>query len=130
LTPRQQTRDTHAPTRLLIIEDEPLVAEALREGLVEAGFEVVGVANRLAKGLELIAANEFDAAIVDANLAGKSASPAIELLTSLGRPFLVLSGYTREQLSDPFTRAVFVKKPYRLEDLVAHLKALPRGGKS
>jgi DNA-binding response OmpR family regulator len=124
MTTQQRTRDSLERNRLLIIEDEPLVAEALREGLVEEGFDVVGVANRLDKALRLIAEIEFDAAIVDANLAGKSAFPAIEVLSRLGRPFLVLSGYTREQLSEQFGDAVFVKKPYRLDHLVAHLNSL------
>jgi DNA-binding response OmpR family regulator len=124
MTTRQKTYNSPERNRVLIIEDEPLVAETLREGLAEAGFDVVGVANRLQKALGLIAEIEFDAAIVDANLAGKSATPAIEALSRLGRPFLVLSGYTREQLSEQFSNAVFVKKPYRLDYLVARLNAL------
>jgi DNA-binding response OmpR family regulator len=110
--------------RLLIIEDEPLIAETLRESLIEEGFDVVGVANRLEQALSLIGEIEFDAAVVDANLAGKSASPAVEMLFRLGRPFVVLSGYTRDQLSHAFSKAVLVKKPYRLDDLVAHLSSL------
>lgn len=110
--------------RLLVIEDEPLIAEALCEDLVAAGFLVIGVANRLEKALKCISENAFDAAIVDANLAGTSAAPAVEALALLGRPFLVMSGYSREQLSAAFAGAVFVRKPYRVEELIGRLRLM------
>jgi DNA-binding response OmpR family regulator len=110
--------------RLLIVEDEPLVAEDLRDSLAEQGFEIVAVAARLAKALECIATLDFDAAIVDANLVGKSAAPVAVELSRIGRPFIVLSGYSRAQLPAEFGPATFFQKPYRIEQLVDGLKGL------
>lgn len=108
--------------RLLVIEDEPLIAEALTEDLSSAGFEVAGVANRLQQALQYIVELEFDAAIVDANLAGSSAAPAAQALRRLGRPYLVLSGYGRDQLPEAFVGVGFVRKPYRRDELIDRLK--------
>ncbi len=112
--------------RILIIEDEPIIALDLQETLIEAGFTVVGVTGRLEHALEFIADTIFDAAIVDANLAGISASPAALALAARGLPFIVLSGYSRGQQQDEFGGAPYLQKPCRpahiiqaLQDLVA-----------
>ncbi|MEO8713646.1 MAG: response regulator [Acetobacteraceae bacterium] len=108
-------------TRVLIVEDEPTIAFALEELLVAAGFKVVGVAGRLDKALALIGSAVFDVAIVDTNLAGVSASPAASALTARGIPFIVLSGYSIEQLPDEFLGAHFLRKPFRPAQLFQSL---------
>ena len=120
--------DTAAePIRVLVVEDEPLVAENLRADLVDAGFAVVGVAARLEKALRLIEEVAFDVAILDANLAGTSAAPAAAALSARKLPFVVLSGYAREQLQRQFSEGVYLQKPYRVAELVDHLRSLLRG---
>ena len=108
-------------TRVLIVEDEPLIAFALEDLLIDAGFKIVGVTGRLDKALALIGSAVFDVAIVDANLAGVSASPAASALTARGIPFIVLSGYSIEQLPDEFLGAHFMKKPCRPAQLIQSL---------
>jgi DNA-binding response OmpR family regulator len=115
-----------APIRVLVVEDEPLVAENLRADLDDAGFDVVGVAPRLDRALRLIAELGFDAAILDANLAGTSAAPAAAVLSMRKIPFVVLSGYAREQLPREFSNAVYVQKPYRPNQLISQVKSLIR----
>ena len=110
--------------RVLIIEDEPLVAESVREILEDAGFTIAGVATKLAKALAIIEGSACDAAIVDANLAGVSASPAAEALLARNLPFIVLSGYAREQLTDDFFGGFFLKKPCRASKLIESLKTV------
>ncbi len=110
--------------RILIIEDEPIIALDLHDTLIEAGFAVVGVANRLDQALEFIAESSFDAAIVDANLAGESASPAALALAARGLPFIVLSGYSLEQQLDGFAGSQFLQKPCRPAQLIQALKAI------
>ena len=111
-------------TRVLIIEDEPLVAENLRADLIDAGFDVVGVAPKLERALRLIEEANCDIAIVDANLAGVSAAPAAAALTARNLPFVVLSGYARGQLSSEFATAAFVQKPCRMSRLLDEIRAL------
>ena len=110
--------DEQHDTRVLIVEDEPMMAFALEDLLIDAGFKVVDIALRLDKALALIGSAVFDVAIVDANLAGVSASPAASALRARGIPFIVLSGYSIAQLPDEFHGAHFMKKPCRPADLI------------
>ena len=114
--------DKQHRTRVLIVEDEPMIAITLEDLLVEAGFEVVGVACKLEKALALIGSAVFDVAIFDANLAGVSARPAASALTARGIPFIVLSGYSPEQLPDNFFGAHFMTKPFRPDQLIQALR--------
>ena len=109
-------------TRVLIVEDEPIIAITLEDLLVEAGFGVVGVAGKLEKALALINSAVFDVALIDANLAGVSASPAVSALRARGIPFIVLSGYSPEQLPDNFFGAHFMTKPFRPDQLIQALR--------
>ena len=116
--------ETPQRVRVLIVEDEPLVAEDLRTVLVDAGFEITGVAARVATAISLIETVACDAAIVDANLAGASASPVAAVLSARGLPFIVLSGYTREQLQSEFSGGFFIEKPYRLTEVIDSLSTI------
>ncbi|MFZ2105537.1 MAG: response regulator [Roseiarcus sp.] len=122
--PSNSAVDPEEPARVIIVEDEPLVAENLRDDLVEAGFDVVGVAPRVESALKLIERTGFDVAILDANLAGTSAAPAAAALSARGLPFMVLSGYAREQLQREFSEAVYIQKPYRVRKLIDALNSL------
>src|SRR5271169_3818308 len=111
-------------TRVLIVEDEAMVAENLRADLDDAGFEVVGIAARVEHALRLIENVGCDVAILDANLAGISAVPVAAALSSRGLPFVLLSGYSREQLQRDFADALFVQKPYRIGEIIYNLHSL------
>jgi DNA-binding response OmpR family regulator len=108
-------------TRVIIVEDDPLLAFTLEELLIDAGFKVVGVALKLNKALALIGSAMFDVAIVDVNLAGVSTSPAASALTARGIPFIVLSGYSLQQLPDEFLGARTMRKPCRPDQLIQAL---------
>ena len=110
--------------RVLIVEDEPLVAADIQTILVDAGFQISGVATRLSKALSLIETVACDVAIVDANLCGSSTGPAAAALAARGLPFIVLSGYTHGQLQSEFSSGSFVQKPYRTGELVDRLRAI------
>ncbi len=108
--------------RILIVEDEPLLAFALEEYLRLAGFEVAGVMGRLPTALAAIENISFDAAVLDANLAGVSAAPAASALTARGVPFVVVSGYLPEQQQTAFSGGIRLQKPCRPDDLVRALQ--------
>jgi DNA-binding response OmpR family regulator len=110
--------------RIMIIEDEPMIALDLQDLLEDAGFAVVGVAGKLEKALALIEGAEFDAAIVDANLGGVSSSPAAAALAARRLPFIVLSGYSLKQQEAAFPEALYIQKPCRPEQLINALKAI------
>jgi DNA-binding response OmpR family regulator len=115
------------PARILIVEDEPLIALTLEDVLIDAGFAISGVAGKLDKALAMVESGNCDAAIVDANLAGVSASPVAVLLAARGLPYIVTSGYSPDQMRGEYPRALFLAKPYRPELLVETLKSVLLG---
>jgi len=85
------------------------------------------VAGRLGAALTLIESSACDAAIVDANLAGVSASPAASALAARGVPFVLLSGYLPEQQQGDFSGAIFLQKPCRADQLIRALRTILPG---
>jgi DNA-binding response OmpR family regulator len=110
--------------KIIIIEDEPVIALDLEDVLTSEGFEVVGVATRLDKALAMIAHIIFDVAILDANLAGVSSDPVATALTARQLPFVVLSGYSLKQKQAMFPGAHFIQKPCKPALLVATLNTI------
>ena len=104
--------------RILIVEDEPVLAFAFEEFLIAAGFDVAAVVGRLPTAMAAIENIHFDAAVLDANLAGVSAAPAATALTARGVPFVVVSGYLPEQQRSAFSGGPRLQKPCRPDDLV------------
>ncbi len=111
-----------AKKRVLIVEDEAMIAFMVEESLNEGGFEVAGVAGRLETALTFIELGQFDAAVLDSNLAGVSAGPAAAALRALGRPFVVVSGYLPSQQQEVFVGAPCIQKPYDPQSLIDLLR--------
>jgi DNA-binding response OmpR family regulator len=118
------TRDTQPKACILIVEDEPMLAFALEEFLSDAGFEVSGVAGRIETALTMIESGGFDAAILDANLAGVNAGPAASALTERGVPFIVVSGYLASQQQSAFKGALCLQKPCPPDRLIQALRSI------
>jgi DNA-binding response OmpR family regulator len=116
--------------RILIAEDEPMLAFALEDLLIESGFEIAGVTGELATAIAIIESGVCDAAILDANLSGVSAVPAASALSSRGLPFLILSGYSSDQQPSAFSGVPRLQKPCRPERLILALRGiLPEGAR-
>ena len=114
--------DQGKPARILIVEDEPFLALALEETLIDAGFAIAGVTGRIDKALAVIDSGGCDSAILDANLAGISATPVAAALTARGLPFIVMSGYSANQQPEALRAAPLVQKPCRPERIIETLK--------
>jgi DNA-binding response OmpR family regulator len=110
--------------RILIIDDEVVIAFDIQWVLSQAGFDQPEIRTTVKSALETIASSAFDAAILDANLNGESAEPIAEALNKRGIPFIGLSGYAPDQRPPAFTAAPFLAKPFTAEDLIAELQAL------
>ena len=98
--------------KLLVVEDDFLLAFEMETILADAGYEVVGPAATVAKALNLIDANQLDAALVDCNLNGESATAVAITLAAKGIPFAVVTGYERERLHEAFSHGLFASKPF------------------
>jgi DNA-binding response OmpR family regulator len=119
-----KTLPDHHECHVLIVEDEPVLAFALEETLIDAGFRIAGVATRLEMALAIIQTGVCDAAILDTNLAGVSAAPAAAALVARGVPFIILSGYSPDQQPSAFPAALRLQKPCPPSRLVAALHSI------
>lgn len=104
--------------RILIIEDEPLVALEIEQVVQDSGATVAGMGHTLVEALELVGRRGFDAAILDANLRGESAEPVITKVRDQGVPLLVVSGYTRDQLPFIGDDVPLLGKPFGFDELI------------
>jgi len=79
--------------RILVVEDNFLAAEVVRDTLESFGCEVVGPVGRLDDGLRLACDERLDGAVLDVNLNGDRCFPIAQALLERGVPFLFLTGY-------------------------------------
>src|SRR5690242_12307025 len=82
-----------AGLRLLVVEDEMLIAMTIEDVLSDLGCTVVGPASSVAKAMDLLGKEEIDGAILDLNLKGEQAIPVAQALQDRGTPFFFLTGY-------------------------------------
>src|SRR5437879_9653711 len=90
--------DGLAGLRILVVEDNFLVAEDLRGLLSRRGCDVVGPAPRVEQGLTLVAAGGLDGAVLDINLGDENCFPIAAALRARSVPFLFLTGYDDQTL--------------------------------
>lgn len=109
--------------RVLIVEDEALLALDLEDILVDAGCKVVAVAARLEQALEVCASAEFDLALLDMNLAGERIDPVARLVNDRGIPIVFVTGYGNRTLPQGVT-APLVDKPYTASKLLPLIAAI------
>ncbi|MBI1250702.1 MAG: MEKHLA domain-containing protein [Alphaproteobacteria bacterium] len=106
---------------VLVVEDEALVALDVMTALEGAGFTVIGPASTVARAMELLDANACDFAVLDINLGAENAAPVAERLTRNHVPFIVVSGYARDQQPIAFADAPFLAKPMVTAQLLAEI---------
>jgi len=103
--------------RVLVVEDETMVAMLVEDMLVDLGCEVAAVAGSLAAGLQAAGEPSLDAAILDVNLNGEKSFPVAALLRERGVPFAFATGYGARGLDEPFAGTPTLQKPFTIEDL-------------
>ncbi len=116
--------------RILVVDDEPLIAMDIATSLEDEGCIVIGPASTVEKALTLIEMAGIDAALLDANLAGAPVDVIAAALTRRKIPFAFVTGYGREGLPKAFQRAALIKKPFErshLIEVVQQLTARPAG---
>jgi CRP-like cAMP-binding protein len=117
--------DDASRPRILIAEDNYLMAEEVREFLRGCGYAVAGAAASVESGLALIAKDTVDGAVLDIDLGGTPSFPMCRALTAKGVPFLFLSGYGRATVvPDEFSNATHITKPFAPSILESALRRL------
>jgi AmiR/NasT family two-component response regulator len=116
-----------AGRRVLVVEDEFLIALDVEETLRDLGCEVVGPVATVAEALAIADPVCCDVAVLDVRLVDGSTEPLAVALKERGIPFVVLTGYDRGQVTEPVLReAVLIGKPLQRKALLrALLGCLP-----
>ena len=118
--------------RVLVVEDELILAMELERLLAGLGHAVLGPVPTVGRALRLLAWQRPDAALLDVNLGGESATPVAAALLERGVPFVLVTGYGGEQLKEAVLRdARRLGKPVdgrRLGRLLAEIAGRPGGG--
>jgi two-component sensor histidine kinase/DNA-binding response OmpR family regulator len=97
--------------RLLVVEDEMLVAMMIRDTLTELGFEVIGPFGTLEHAFGIAATTELHAAILDVNVGGKLVYPLADMLETSGVPVAFVTGYALDAIEPRFANAPAIQKP-------------------
>ena len=118
-----------AGRRILVVEDEMMIAMLVEDMLLELGCTVVGPVHALAEALELARTEPgLDAALLDVNLAGQPVFPVADALREKGVPAIFSTGYGDAGLRDIDRGSPVLQKPFRAGDLARALgEALGRG---
>ncbi len=106
-------------SRVLIVEDEALVAMLLEDMLADAGYTVSETVSAIQQALEFIAdsAANFDVAILDVNLRGQPIFPVAEALVQAGKPFVFATGYGAGSLPEAWRNHPTLQKPFGAGDV-------------
>ena len=110
--------EAFAGRRVLVVEDESLVAMLLETILEDMGCTPVGPASTVEEGLQLVADEApIDAALLDVNVAGRQVFPVAEALKERGVPFVFSTGYGERGMPEPYRDRPTLQKPFQLENL-------------
>ncbi|HEY0205897.1 MAG TPA: response regulator [Acetobacteraceae bacterium] len=113
-----------AGRRILVVEDDMLIAVLIEEALQELGCTVVGPVGRLDAALHLAGNEALDAAILDVNIRGGLVYPVAERLRSRSVPIALASGYGDWALPAAFRDQPRLTKPFTRDDLEAQVRLL------
>ena len=100
-----------AGRKVLVVEDEALIAAQVEAVLGDAGCTVIGPAADIAEALTLAAGSPPDVAVLDVNLAGERSDPIADVLAARGIPFLFCTGYAGAAAPERYPGARVLKKP-------------------
>lgn len=112
--------------RVLIVEDEALIAMTAEDMLSELGWEPAGVVTSCGSAVRAVAEGGFDIALLDINLRGEDSGPVADALAEAGKPFVFTTGYGEARVPERHRDRAVVTKPYDGDTLAAALDAAIR----
>jgi DNA-binding response OmpR family regulator len=104
--------------RILVVEDELMIAMLLENLLEDEQCTVIGPFARVAAALKAANAEAVDFALLDVNVANEKIYPVAELLERRGIPFLLLSGYGQQALPPNGLHWPVCSKPFKITEVV------------
>ena len=110
--------------RVLVVEDQMLVALEIVSMLEDIGCEPVGPVGHLQTALLAATKEPLDAALLDVDVAGESVEPIADFLSRRDIPFALVTGYARERIPARLRDYPYVGKPFTFGDVKATVLAL------
>jgi CheY-like chemotaxis protein len=101
-----------AGRRILVVEDDPLIAMLEEDLMLRLGCQVIGPAATLAEALALAATSSPQGALLDVNLRGEAVFPVADLLAKAGVPFVFVTGYGEHGLPPAHAGRLTIQKPF------------------
>lgn len=109
--------------RVLVVEDEALIAMELCQGLATLGWDVAGPASTVEEAIRLLEATAaIDVAVLDVNLGGELVYPVAERLKAMNVPFVFCTGYDHLADGERFRSYPIVRKPIDVAHLTDELR--------
>lgn len=118
-----------AACRVLLVEDEFLIATLVEDMLAEFGHTLAATAGDLEAALELARGGSFDVALLDLTLRGVASYPVAELLRARWIPFAFMTGRDSGDIDPGYAAVPILQKPFRRDDLAATIAALLSQGR-
>ncbi len=122
-------RKDGAGLRVMIAEDEFLVALSLEEDLRRHGCDIVGPFSRMDEARAAAQSEAIDVALLDINMNGEMAFPVADALAARGIRFMFLSGYGATTFPERYRDAPRVPKPYDPSALIGEIRKLLDSGR-
>lgn len=110
--------------RVLVVEDEIVIAMWIERLLLGSGYTVIGPVGRLDRAMAMASTEELDAALLDVNLRGTTVFQVADVLASRDIPFAFLTGYARETLPPRFATERLVSKPIQQHELLSAVESV------
>ncbi|KKA12706.1 chemotaxis protein CheY [Sinorhizobium meliloti] len=112
---------TERRLRVLVVEDESMIAMLIEDTLCELGHEVAATASRMQEALDIARKGQFDIAIIDVNLDGEPSYPVADILAARNVPFIFATGYGSKGLDTRYSNIPLLTKPFLDSELEAVL---------
>lgn len=118
------SNDSLTGLRILLVEDEAMIAMLVEDMIIDSGATVVGPAGGVKEALVAIAEQPIDGALLDVNLGGEQSFEVAEALTARKIPFVFVTGYGCAGVRDRYPDAPTLQKPFVTSDLEETLAGL------
>lgn len=113
-------------SRVLVVEDEAMIAMLLETYLEGMDCDVVAVAGNVQEAVRMATQLQFDFALLDINLNGQKAHALPGILLRLKKPFAFVTGYGEQGILDAYATAPVVKKPFDESSILLAVKSLKK----
>jgi CheY-like chemotaxis protein len=117
MTPAPSQGSVTPGLRILVVEDELMISMLVEDMLAELGHKVAGMAASIEEATRLADQGDFDGALLDVNLNGKTIDAVADTLMRRDIPFVFTTGYGQQGIPDAYRDWPALQKPYQTQQL-------------